>query len=112
MSYWVYPEEKGEPVSVVPHMEGGTIQLGGCATASLSVTYNYAGPFRALGGLRTLDGMTVSDAIPVLEKAILELGIDRDEDYRAATPGNAGWALNILLTWAKANLDAQFRVSG
>ncbi len=112
MSYWVYLEEEGNPVQVVPHMEGGTIQLGGCSTASLNVTYNYVGHFRVLGGLRTLDGMTASDAIPILEKAVLELGIERDEDYWAAMPGNAGWALNILLTWAKANPVAKFRVSG
>jgi len=82
-------------------------------------------------GLKWLYGKTGETAIPILEKAVERLGTNQYErtvdncnkcgftcgvgdglsdpwaecnrrrDYWAPTPGNAGYALNILLEWAR-----------
>ena len=46
-----------------------------------------------------------------IDEAVKKLGTTQDSDYWKPTPGNAGHALNILLTWAVDNPDAIFRVS-
>jgi len=113
MSYWVYLEEEGEPVSVDCHMEGGTYACGGMDTAELNITYNYSRHFTKvlLNGLKSLDGKHAKDVIKKLKKAVKKLGTTQDSDYWKPTAGNAGFALNILLTWAIDNPDAIFRVS-
>lgn len=92
-----------------PHqMRGGTYAIGGTTKASLNVTYNYACHyFRVLGnkGIRTIYGMTGSDSIPVLTKAIDSLGDDISEDYWEATEGNAKRALIQLRTLAQMRPD-------
>jgi len=46
-----------------------------------------------------------------LRDAVGELGTEQAEDYWDDTPGNAGHALSILLSWAEENPSATFSVS-
>ena len=89
---------------------GGTYAVGGTKDAWLYVTYNYAGTFhRVIGGegLRSLDGGSVKDLLPVLEKAISALGdAQPDADYWKATDGNAKKALVNLKAIADLALQA------
>ena len=91
------------------HMRGGTYCVGGTTEASLNVTYNYAPHFRVVfggeTGIRKLYGMTGAESIPVLEKAITELGDNTDADYWQPTEGNAKRALVQLLALAKMRPD-------
>lgn len=100
-------------VEVARHAEGGTYQLGGTNAAELNVTYNYGRFYypQLPEGLRTLHEKRAADCIEMLEERVQALGTNRDGDYWAATPGNAGYALSILLAWAKEHPDAVFRVS-
>lgn len=114
MSYWVYLLNEQGPVEVTRHAEGGTYALGGTPTAELNVTYNYGTFFReTLGeeGLRELQDKKASAVLALLEQAVATLGTERDSDYWKPTPGNAGYALSILLEWAKQYPDAVFDVS-
>lgn len=109
------------PVEVALHQEGSTYVLGGSSEATIGITYNYGALFRdafpdpepeksnVLG--RLLDGKRAGDTIAMLETAVKGLGTTRDRDYWAATPGNAGHVLSILLRWAKQHPDAIFSVS-
>lgn len=104
-----------EVVEVVPHQEGGTIVVGGTSQAMLNITYNYSHFYhthldKGLG-LKWLHKKRASDTIERLTTAITALGTERDGDYWASTPGNAGHALFVLLAWAKQHPDAIFRVS-
>jgi len=113
MSWWVYLSKDGRAVDVPQHQEGGTYQVGGCEGATLNITYNYSAHYRAAmggDGLADLNGMIASEAIPILERAVQELGVVRNADYWAATAGNAGSALNVLLGWARLYPDATFVV--
>lgn len=105
--------EHGEPVEVEKHAEGGTFVLGGTTRASLNVTYNYSRFYSETidrdESIRWLYGKKASECIPRLKEAIGALGTEQDEDYWAATPGNAGYALSILLKWAEQHPDAEFR---
>ncbi len=94
------------------HMRGGTYAMGGTTDAHLNVTYNYAPHFRKVfgdsggeTGIRKLYGMTRAESIPVLERAISELGDDTDPDYWKPTEGNAKRALVQLLALAKMRPD-------
>jgi len=124
------PETK-ELAKVKNHSEGGTYALGGIEEASLNITYNYGWFYYRLldkeEGLRWLYGKTGKECISRLEKVVEELGTkqysrpkdgstfnpnDRFgnyvKDYWAPTPGNAGYALNILLQWAKEHPGGVF----
>lgn len=87
-----------------PHdMQGGTYCLGGSATAEINITYNYAKHFyRTMGdkGLRSIYGLTGSESIPLLQRAISQLGDDVDDDYWNGTEGNAKRALMQCLALA------------
>ena len=112
---------------VASHSEGGTYVAGGSGEAELNITYNYSWFYYMLldkkEGLRWLNGKTATDTIERLEKAVDKLGIVKYEatrkvngrhiletDYWAPTPGNAGYALNILLGWAKKHPAAVWEV--
>lgn len=116
MSWWIYlNNDDNTPVVVDSHSEGGIYQLGGCSHPELNVTYNY-GPhyYRELdkdAGFKWLHGKTGAEAQARLEKAVAALGTNRVPDYWADTPGNAGYALSILLKWARQHPQARFRVS-
>jgi hypothetical protein len=94
-----------------PHMmQGGVYQLGGTTEMWLNITYNYGRFYyqeNVLGekGVRTIYGMTGAESIPVLEKAIANLGNDVSKDYWEATEGNAKKALFQLLALAKMRPD-------
>ena len=114
MSWWVsLNDENGSPVTVDSFEDGGTYALGGSSEADLNITYNYSPHYyRHLDedeGLMWLRGKKAADTIERLETAIAALGTERDKDYWKATPGNAGYALSILLKWARQYPDAVFR---
>lgn len=111
-----------------PHqMKGGTYQVGGSLNASLNVTYNYAPHFfrvfdplekpRPLApqwmhdnsdgvrGIRTIYGLTGAESLPLLDKAIAQLGDDVDPDYWKPTEGNAKRALTQLRALAAMRPD-------
>ena len=113
MSYDIdLKDEKGAVVQVGLHEEGGTYVLGGRSEASLNITYNYADFFYTQldteRGIRWLYGKTGAECIPRMEKAVAALGTVRDADYWKPTPGNAGYALSILLGWARLHPTAKF----
>ena len=114
MSWWVSLEESGKPVEVSRHEEGGTYALGGICDAELNITYNYSPYFYKYlnvdKGLRFLHEKQAVDTVKALAYATFKLGAVRDDDYWKATPGNAGYALSILLQWAMDNPTAIFRV--
>ncbi len=95
------------------HCEGGTYCESGTPSASLNITYNYSEHFReALDkekGLRWLYGKTGKQAVDRLTQAVIKLGVDRSENYWDSTPGNAGYALFILLQWATQHPKAIFK---
>lgn len=123
MSWWVSVNdpETGEPISVESFEEGGTQVMGGSTEADLNITYNYSPHYyRVLtgsnDGLRGLDGWTAARALPVLVAGVAELSEDIDDDYWAATEGNARRALDILRGWceqavAQGKSTAYLRVS-
>ena len=102
-----------EPVKVSLHEEGGTYAVGGINDASLNVTYNYSKFFRDTidkeNGIRWLYGKTGKEVIDTLETAVNTLGTDKDSDQWTPTEGNAGYALSILLEWAKQYPNAVFK---
>lgn len=114
MSWDVSLKRHGLPVSVERHEEGGTYRVGGTTEAVLNVTYNYSRQYRPLNGDRSLQewlgGRRASECADDLRSAVAELGTERSDNYWDATPGNAGYALSILLRWAEDNPDATFEV--
>jgi hypothetical protein len=112
MSYDVYLEKDGEPCKVETHCEGGTYRVGGSFDAHLNITYNYSFFFYNFfdneEGIRWLYGKKAKDCIERLSDAVKILGINQNDDYWSDTPGNAGYALNILLQWAKQHKEAVF----
>lgn len=112
MSYDVGLCQDGKAVNVDRFAEGGTQVLDGSTEAVLNITYNYAPFFYQFldekEGLRSLYGKTGREAIAPLESAIEKLGVDRHPNYWEATPGNAGYALSVLLGWAQQHPDAIF----
>ena len=105
-------DAEGDPIEVPSHTEGGNYVVGGNWRAELNVTYNYSPQYhrvfpkdRCPDGFRSLNGMAVGDAIPLLEAAVENLGTVPDEDYWKATPGNAGKALALILSWCKLAVE-------
>ena len=112
MSYDISLMYNDEIAIVDEHIEGAVYVLGGSEEAHLNVTYNYAKFYydnldEELG-IRWLYGKTASETIAKLKIAINILGVDRDNDYWKPTPGNAGYALSVLLGWAKQHPNAVF----
>ena len=54
---------------------------------------------------------TARDTTARLERAVETLGTQRDDDYWKPTPGNAGYALSILLKWARQHPNGVWIVS-
>lgn len=79
----------------------------------LTITGNYT-PFykEAFGeeGIDVLHDMPTGEAAPLLLEAIQQLGSAPDDNYWNATPGNAGSALRILLTFALDCPDGRFSI--
>lgn len=83
-------------------IQGGTYAIGGTDEAWLNITYNYSEWFCKLwperddnngGGIRSLYGRPIDEVIEELDRAIGILKGEPDEDYWAATEGNAREAL-------------------
>lgn len=114
MSYGVALKVDGKFVQVERHVEGGVFAAGGTHQADLYVTFNYSPFFRehidSEQRLYWLHGKTGAACIARLESAVAALGTERDPDYWKATAGNAGYALSILLKWAKEHPEAVFDV--
>lgn len=114
MSYDVVLRHKCKEVEVPNHTEGSTYPLGGRTTARLSVTYNYSPFYETVfpesERLYWLQDKTAAETIPILEAAVTALGVVRDPDYWTSIAGNAGYALNILLGWARLHPDAIWSV--
>ena len=114
MSYWVYlQDKKGEKLTVGFHdAEGGIYKLGGSVDAELNITYNYSPYYYQQidkkNGLRWLDGKKAEDCAKRLERAVKALGTEQNDDYWKPTAGNAGYALSVLLAWAKECPDGIF----
>lgn len=92
----------------VNHIKGGTYCIGGTKEAWLNITYNYAEHYhKTIGniGIRTIYGMTGAESIPILKKAIKQLGNHVSRDYWEATEGNAKTALYGLLAFAQIRPD-------
>lgn len=90
------------------HIRGGTYRVGGTKECWLNITWNYADHFyRVMGekGIRTIYGMSGAESIPVLKKAISELGDDDSPDYWEPTEGNVKKALYGLLALAQMRPD-------
>ena len=93
-----------------PHqMRGGTYAMGGTEQCWLNITYNYAKfwekAFGEKGHIRGIYGKSAVDTIPILEKAISNLGDDVDDNYWKPTEGNVKAALIQLLALAKLRPD-------
>lgn len=91
-----------------PHfIQGSNVCEGGTDELSVNITYNYGVFFNEVlaGGLRSLYGMTGATSIPILKKAISELGDDVKDDYWKPTEGNAKRALCGLLAFAQMRPD-------
>jgi len=92
-----------------PHqMKGGTYAVGGTNLAELNITWNYASIYHdrfGPNGIRIIYGKTGIESIPILKKAISQLGDDVNEDYWNATEGNAKIALVHLLALAQLRPD-------
>ena len=97
-------------VQVPLHSEGGTYVCGGTTEGHLNLTYNYSPHYYKHidpeKGLRWLYGKRASETIERLESAIAALDTERADDYWAPTKGNAGYALSILLGWARLHPNA------
>lgn len=90
------------------HIRGGTYAIGGTTECWLNITWNYAKHFyRVMGekGIRSIYGMSGAESIPVLKKAISELGDDVSSNYWDGTEGNAKKALYGLLALAQMRPD-------
>ena len=95
--------------------EGGTQTVGGTTEADLNITYNYSDVYKLVlpsGSLKeVLEGKTGAETVVMLERAVGRLGTQQFRDYWAPTPGNAGFALNILIGWARQYPDGVWRVT-
>jgi hypothetical protein len=94
--------------------DGGNYNVYGTTECELNVTYNYGGLYKSVfpadgswtnGPISWLYGKTGLETTPTLERGVVLLGVDKDEDYWKATEGNAGAALARLLSFAKAHPD-------
>lgn len=87
---------------------GGTYQMGGSQEAWLNVTYNYSPHFKRVfgeNGIRSIYEKSGAESIAMLEAAIEQLGDDVDDNYWAATEGNAKKSLHGLLAFARLRPD-------
>ena len=113
MSYWANLTQNGKNVEVDRHQESGTFVAGGTLEATLNVTYNYSRYYAtSLGseGLLWLDGKRAAETVDKLESAVETLGTKRAHDYWESTEGNAGYALSILLSWARQHPEAVWMI--
>ncbi|MCK9596507.1 hypothetical protein M0R19_04945 [Candidatus Pacearchaeota archaeon] len=114
MSYDVELRDKEANLCKVPRFDEGGIRIinledgsSGTEFAELNVTYNYTKFFN----FRSLNGRKANDTIKELSVAVELLGTIQDENYWAKTSGNAGYACDILLGWARLHPEAIWDVN-
>ena len=80
--------------------------------ANMVVTYNYSNVYAIIHlHLRHFDGVLARDTIDLLKYGVNKLGVKTwDRDYYAPTPGNAGFALSLMLSWAELYPDAVWEI--
>tara|TARA_B100000614_G_scaffold262909_1_gene300418 strand:+ start:21384 stop:21749 length:366 start_codon:yes stop_codon:yes gene_type:complete len=110
-----------ETLEVSPHQTGsiqqaemidGVLVAVDRSEASCCITYNYSKLYGMVGfSMRDLDGKTASETAESLRSAVEKLGTDKYDDYWAPTPGNAGAALQTLLSWAEEHPDGVWKVT-
>ena len=90
-------------VSKVNRQDGGTQVVGGTTDAELNITYNYGKIMyeNIEFGLRGLYGKNGKEISEILTPVVEKLGTNTSNDYWSATEGNVGYALSILLDWAR-----------
>jgi hypothetical protein len=118
MSYYVKmydPETKKTVNFKYKHgYQGSNFILGGTTEAFVNITYNYAKYYKETidkdTGLYSLHNKTGKEALPIIQKAINELGIDYNENYWAATRGNAGYALLAIEFFCRMRPDGIIKV--
>ena len=85
--------------------KGGTYAVGNSYEAWLNITYNYSkfyyDTINNELGIRWIYNKTGKECLPVLEKAVAQLGTKQSDNYWEATPGNAGNALLGLIAFCK-----------
>ena len=90
-------------------IHGGLYAVGGTTELWMNITYNYANHYYRVmdadWGIRAIYGLSGAESIPVLQKAIDQLGDNVADDYWAATEGNATRALIGLLALARLRPD-------
>ena len=112
MSYDVSLEDKNG--IVLPFSEnfeeGGTRCVGGTNLCELNITYNY---FEIFGPLvRDLNGKSVRDTIWALQDFSDKFPNAKPyKDYWAPTPGNAKFAIDRLLSFARENPDGIWEIN-
>lgn len=111
MSYDVYLRDtNGSICQVERHEEGGITRFD--TNACLYITCNYDEYLYEYidkqQGIMWLRNKKTKDCIERLEEAVKKLGTKRDSYYWSSTAGNTGYALSILLKWAKENPNAVF----
>lgn len=100
-----------------PHfIRGGNYVIGGTTALETYITYNYGRFYRkpdVFGeehGLELINGMSAAETIPMLKKAISNLGDDVSLDYWEPTEGNAKRALCSLLAFAQMRPDGIWNI--
>jgi hypothetical protein len=112
MSWWISLNDENGYKTVESFEGGGTYALGGSDEAALNVTYNYSEVTNLIDfNFKNLDGRTAEDTIDELTRVVDTLGTHIFENYWAPTPGNAGAAAAILLSWAQQHPKAVWRVN-
>lgn len=109
--------QDGKAVQVEPFQYGSVYALGGTSEADIAITYNYSRVYNEIvpdwpGMIRFFNGKRAGDMIPTMRMIVERLGTERDPDYWAPTPGNAGYVMNMLLGWAEQYPDAVWDCEG
>lgn len=88
------------------------LSTGNMIHSAITIPFEYRMHFQDVmpaPGIEWLYGKKAADCIARLHSAVRMLGTVQDDDYQAATPGNAGYVLSTLLKWAKQHPEAVFR---
>jgi hypothetical protein len=119
--------QTGEVVRVPPFREGGMLRAQvnpagdlepiDSHEAEISITYNYSAVLKLVvpdyqGLVALFDERVASEVALTLEMIVERCGTQRYEDYWAATPGNVGAIMAVILEWCRLHPDAVFSASG
>lgn len=112
-------ERDGQTVQVLRHQEGSTYAVGGTTDASIAITYNYGDQYRRAytelglpydGMCKMFEDRLARDCVEEFRAVVSHLGTERDtDDYWESSPGNAGYALFVVLSWCALYPGATLR---